>query len=125
MSTNYAPYCKTCKVKSYIQDDRQLELSRVLIKHGPALKLVATAIDKIGKDHDGYWEPRFHVAGEGVCLDLDFWAHHGEHELVVRDEYGGFDGQCFHWVKCGLCGADHHCTLARGHEGPCEHRGTK
>ena len=46
-----------------------------------------------------------------------WFARHKGHDIVARNEYGDYCGDCNELLKCGSCGAPHHCRRPAGHDG--------
>lgn len=117
MSTYWDVYCKTCNSHA------DVGLGGVKNGEEPMIELIRNApqvvsLANIKKSfHD--WRTEMELKVQGHPIDLDWFLTHGGHELVARDEYGGFSGQCGEYIRCGECNDKRRCGLAVNHEGKC------
>lgn len=59
---------------------------------------------------------------DGRVIYTSWFKQHLGHNLVPINEYGTLMGVCGRGLQCPTCryGIQQKCTLAYGHEGPCE-----
>lgn len=50
-------------------------------------------------------------------IDVWWFARHKGHDIVARNEYGAYCGDCNELFKCGGCGTRRHCQMPVGHDG--------
>ena len=111
MSCDWNVYCRTCNEEHSFNDANHMEQEMAaLVKHAGAIAALAPLFD------ESQWI-EMNLGRHWGTISPRWFAKHLGHDLIPRDEYGRFLDKCPEWVKCGKCGANHHCTLAYGHEG--------
>lgn len=106
MSTYWHVACRTCnEVHSFNDANHQDVLMSRIAKLAP---LLATLTEL-----DGDVE----LTTQYGPIDVWWFARHKGHDIVARNEYGDYCGDCNELLKCGSCGAPHHCRRPAGHDG--------
>lgn len=103
MSCSWDIYCLTCKARHGLDANHGVEFIRTAIKYADTIAALEGFADLELKTWAGYLSPPWLAA-------------HASHQLVPQNEYGELDSECGVRVRCSECGADHHCTLSRGHD---------
>jgi len=123
MSCDWDVYCLDCKKEYGFYDaNHQDKLMRELARLGPHIKKICElmpALVALGDPpHNLYCNPQI-VLDDGSRFRLTFgwWALHGDHRLVARDEYGRCDDECGEHFSCDSCGSSKCCRRAKGHDG--------
>lgn len=116
MSTYWDVHCRTCDEGLGLYLNHEEETMHWLISQRDALAAFGRDFDRAGASGRwGYGEVRL---GDDASVDCEWFAKHAGHDLVPRDEYGGYADRCGHyWVKCGECGKQSRCLLPLGHSG--------
>ena len=114
MSTDWNIYCATCGETHHFNDANHMNLTmRALIKHAGALADLAPLFRE--PDTQLLQPPR--IGSSWGTIDPWWFEKHRGHELVPRNEYGGFEDDCEVHFKCGKCGATERCGLPVNHPG--------
>jgi hypothetical protein len=108
MSTTWDVYCLDCNDSLGFDGTKSSVL--VLIGDAPALALLYETFSSL-PDLD------IEIRIYGRQVALSWFAQHGKHRLIAKDEYGHLDDECGVRFKCGHCDVDSYCKRARGHEG--------
>ncbi len=110
MSADYGCYCLDCEDRLIVEDLRSPPI---------AAELIANA-EKLAKLRQDFHlsDIEFQVS-YGRRADLSWFELHGDHRLVVIDEYGG------RWPRCQGKGGDIFCLREKEHEGKCSEKGLK
>ena len=114
MSTDYDLYCVTCKEECGLSDwDHMSEALQNLVANKKAIAAMASGFSVfIRGPHHKYWNDS--IIDGRVSFFLE---KHLEHEVRVRDEYGGLLGDCCESLCCPTCDTYFRCNLSIGHEG--------
>lgn len=114
MSDHFDLYCRTCHVKANVFH----------VNHGGAeLQRVATDMAALAAMHDAWIKTSIDIrpafSGEVALSEelLRFAAHHRDHDVAARSEYGGFVDRCSEWYRCAHCRHSMACQRAPKHDG--------
>ena len=127
MSCDWDVYCKDCDSSHGFDDaNHEDKLMHELAKLGPQLKRLCIEmipIVALTKDRNlGLFVTPAIVLNPGTSHELSlyevWWAKHGDHKLVARDEYGRCDDECAESFFCKECNRSMWCVLSKNHDGP-------
>lgn len=125
MSCDYDVYCVDCDSHHEFYDaNHEDKLMLEVIKHRDAFAALAPVFEAFAKSKL-YSELRFSLQGDRYAVSPQWFAKHAGHTLEVIDEYGRLLKNCYKFVQCKECPAQHNCLLLRDHEGPCSPRAPK
>ena|SRR5271166_3770862 len=108
MSTDWDVHCLDCDDSLEFDGTKSSVLA--LICDAPALAELHESFKKL---HDIDME----VNTYGRQFALSWFAQHGKHRLIAKDEYGHLDDECGVSFQCEHGEARSTCRRARGHEG--------
>lgn len=108
MSNYWDIWCRTCNVGLGLEVNHGESTLHELISASTGLADLPL--------FDGCFELRLLTAGS-AAISIEWFREHRGHDLVPKDEYGRFSGQCGEPVICGECGSNQHCRLPSKHEG--------
>lgn len=115
MSTSWSLYCADCAVCCPDGDNHRYPENLAAIWKNRDAVIAVLGIEGVDV------ELRLDY---GMYPSREWFVVHHDHDVRPRDEYGGFEDQCFYNVKCETCGShNRRCTLKHNHDG--DHDGTK
>lgn len=86
MSCDWHIHCKTCdSTHEFYDANHEVKLMRLLIEHASAI----AALAPLANDPKAYNE--IELKADRWTIDIGWFEQHARHELVPRNEYGGFD----------------------------------
>ena len=122
MSTHWDVYCIDCDDSHGFDDmNHRDNLMQSVARNGPAFKKAAEILLPAFADLDTYARPNVQVedSGYGKSLSLEWFAKHGDHHLVARNEYGQCLDECGAYFDCKMCDHPHQLRCRR----PVKHEG--
>lgn len=118
MSCAWDLWCLDCEDGHGFDDsNHQDRLMVELAKLGPELAKFAPTFQKIREMPDAYTEPQFFLQFERLRVNFEWFAEHGNHRLIARDEYGRNIDECTEQFACPVCKHAERCRRPRGHAG--------
>lgn len=119
MSCDYDVYCIDCDDAHGFRDaNHEDRLMAGLCKLGPQIAAVAPlmrAIDAI--EGAIYIDAHLHLQHDRYPIDFAWFEVHGNHRLLVRDEYGRCTDECAEYYQCETCAHRKCCRRTKGHDG--------
>jgi hypothetical protein len=108
MSTDWDVYCLDCDESLGLNGTKSSVL--VLIGDGPSLSELFESFKNLPNLD-------IEISVYGRQVSRSWFAQHGKHRLIAKDEYGHLDDECGARFQCGHCDAQSTCKRVRGHGG--------